>query len=85
MAQQTISDKEMAAIFSNIADSIASVISPIKSPKRPRDLDSPDFVQVIQTHNQPSKSQKQIRLRAPKPSGNDTSRWKPDEPNENGP
>ena len=47
MAQQTITDQEMVAIFSNMADSIAPAISPIKSPKRPRDLDSQDFVQVI--------------------------------------
>ena len=47
MAEQTISDQEMVAIFSNMADSIAPAISPIKSPKRPRDLDSPDFAQVI--------------------------------------
>ena len=47
MAQQTISDQEMIAIFSNMADSIAPAISPIKSPKQPRDLDSPDSIQAI--------------------------------------
>ena len=49
---------------------------PIKSPKRPRDLDSPDSVQVIPDSQPAPKSQKQIRLRAPKPSGIDSSRWK---------
>ena len=33
--------------FQQYGDSIAPAISPIKSPKRPRDLDSQDFVQVI--------------------------------------
>ena len=42
MAKQTISDQKMAAIFSNMANSITPAISRIKSPKRPR-----DFVQVI--------------------------------------
>ena len=44
MAQQTVSDQEMIAILRSMADSSAPAISPIKSPKRPRDLDSPDTV-----------------------------------------
>lgn len=40
--QQTVSDQEMIAILSSMAESSAPAILPIKSPKRPRDLDSPD-------------------------------------------
>jgi len=53
---QIISDTEMAGILTDMADSQVPALSPIKSPKRPRDYGSPvteipDAEPAPKTHN----------------------------------
>ena len=52
---QLISDAEMAAILTDMADSQVPALSPIKSPKRPRDCDSPAVNEIPDAEPAPKK------------------------------
>ena len=52
---QLISDAEMAAILTDMADSQVPALSPIKSPKRPRDCDIPAVNEIPDAEPAPQK------------------------------
>ena len=52
---QLISDAEMAAILTDMSDSQVPALSPIKSPKRPRDHDSPAANEIPDAEPAPKK------------------------------
>ena len=73
-----VSDQEMIAILADMAGSVAPALSPIKSPKRQRDTDSPAEIPepaLKQYKPEQTEGMKNIRNRL--------TSLKPDEPNAN--